>query len=94
MFWSLNFSEGVSGHQLFFGDANFEIKIFSEFFPLPNALDSEFFTGGSRHQLFSGHAKFEVKNFQSFFIYRLLWTLTFLQGGSGHQLFLVTLILR
>ena len=30
----------------FFGNAKFEVKIFSVFFPLPCTLDSEFVNGG------------------------------------------------
>ena len=84
--WTVNFSEGVSSHQLFLVTLNF-----LEFFHLQSTLDSELFRGGVRAPTFFGHATFEVKNFQNFLDYRALWTLNFSEDVSGQQLFLVTL---
>ena len=45
--WTLNFLEGLSGHQLVFVLPNFRSKIFSVFFHLQSALDSELFMEGA-----------------------------------------------
>ena len=60
--WTLNFSEGVSRHQLFLVTLNF-----LEFFHLQSTLDSELFRGGVWAATFFGHATFEVK------IFRIFW---------------------
>ena len=64
----LNFSEGVSEHQLFFGHPKFEVKKFSEFFHLHSSLDSEFVKGEVWSPTFFGYIKFEVKIFKNFFV--------------------------
>ena len=90
----MNFSEGLSGYQLFLVMKNFRLRDFLEFFQLQSALDSDFFIGGVRVPTFFGHAKFEVKNFSEFFIDIVLWTLNFLLGGSRHKFCLVLPNLR
>ena len=65
--WTLNFSEGVSGHELFLVTPNLRPKYFLEYFCLQRSPDSEFFRGDVRAPTFFGHAKFEVKNFFEFF---------------------------
>ena len=78
----------VGSGPIFFGDAKFETKIFSEFFPLLSALDSEFVGGGgSRHQLFLVMLNLRSKFFLNFLIYRMLWTLNFSQGVPGTNFF-------
>ena len=84
------FFRGRSG-PTFFGDAKFDLKKFSEFYPLLSALDSEFFWGrGVWASTIFGHAKFEVKIFSEFFILQNAMDSEFFTGGSGHQLILVT----
>ena len=77
--WTLNFSEGVSGHQLFLV-TKFEVKNFSEFLLFNKCSGLWIFQGGWR----SGHQHFLVTPnlrsifFWNFLVYRALWTLNFL----------------
>ena len=66
-----------SVHQLFLVTAKFEVKNFSEFFPLPSAVVSQFSLawGGSAHQLFLVTLNLRSKCFENFFLYYVLWTL-------------------
>ena len=64
--WTLNFSEGVSGHHLFLVTLNLRSKIFWNFF-VYRVLWTEFFRGGDWGPTFFGHAKFEVKYFLEIF---------------------------
>ena len=85
--WTLNFSQEVRP-TTFFGHVEFEVKMFSEFFPLSSSLDSEFVGGGgSGHQLSLVMLNLRSKFFWNLFIYIVLWTLHFSEGVSGHQLF-------
>ena len=56
--WTLNFSKGVSGHQLFLVTLNF-----LEFFHLQSTLDSELFRGDVQAPTLLGHTKFDIKIF-------------------------------
>ena len=80
--WTLNFSEGVSGQQLFLVTLNF-----LEFFPLQNTLDAEFFRRGVWTPNFFGHSKFEVKFLWYFLINRALLMLNFSKRGLGTNFF-------
>ena len=85
--WTLNFSKGVSGHQLFLVTLNF-----LEFFHLQSTLDSELFRGDVQAPTLFGHAKLEVKNFSEFFsLQSTVDSELFRAGGFGYQLFLVIL---
>ena len=74
--WTLNsWERGLFTN--FFGHAKFEVKNFSEFFPLPSAVVSQFSLawGGSAHQLFLVTLNLRSKCFENFFLYYVLWTL-------------------
>ena len=63
------FLEGGIRAPTFFGHSKFEVKKFSEFFPLPSTLDSEYFgEGGCRHQLFLVIPNLRSKSFSEFFL--------------------------
>ena len=88
--WFLNFisfREGLVSALAFFGHSKFYVKNFSEFFPLPNTLDSEFFGEGGPNTNFFGHVKFENTMFQNFFLYQVLWTLNLSSGCPGTNFF-------
>ena len=93
--WTLNFLEGEVCAPIFFGHSKFEVKNFSEFFPLLSSLVSEFVRGGVfMAPTFFGHTKCEVKKFSEFFPLRSALDYEFFGGGSGHQLFWVMPNLR
>ena len=92
--WTEFFGKRGTGTN-FFGHSKFQVKNFSEFFPLLRALWLFIFYGERGYvwiPTFFGHFKFEVKNFHNFFLNLTLWSLNFswFEGrGSKHQLFLV-----
>ena len=74
----------------FFVHAKFEVKNFSEFFPLPSTLDSEFFIErrvGSGYQLFLVMSNLKPKIFWNFFLYRVFWTEFFEDRGFCTNIF-------
>ena len=71
MLWT-QFFRGGSG-PTFFGHTKFEVKKFSELFPLPSTLDSEFFGWGSKQKFFWVIPNLRPKIFQKIFIYQELW---------------------
>ena len=88
--WTLNFSEKVSGHQLFLVTLNF--LEFSNYRALCTLNFSELM---SEHQHFFITLNLRSKIYCNFFVYRVLWTLNCSgEGGSMHQLSLIMLNLR
>ena len=84
--WMLNVSQMVWA-PTFFHHREFEVKIFSEFFPLPSALDWIFQSGVCANFLLV-MPNLRSKNFQNFFLYQALWTLNLLgEGAPGTNYF-------
>ena len=75
MLWT-QFYRGGSG-PTFFGHTKFEVKKFSELFPLPSTLDSEFFGRGFKQKFFWVMPNLRPKIFQKIFLYQVLWSLKF-----------------
>ena len=88
--WTLNFLEGVSGHQVFLVMTNLRSNFFRKFLIYRTLLMLNFLQRGLGTNLF-GHTKFEVKNLSAFFNLQSTVDAEFFTEGSRHQLFLVML---